>query len=138
MTREWMVNAVAEHQAQLRTVALGITRHYDRAEEIVAQCTVSALEQIADGKCKATSEGQFFAWLRTMVRRNAMRLVGQAVYNGAGNADIQPTAGDRNYRRAHPSRELLDELVIDSFHRGHGEGDHRRTVGRSKLCPHAE
>ena len=138
ITKEWMLSALAEHQASLKHIALAILKHNDRAEELVAECTLSALEQIEAGKVRAKTEGQFFAFIRKIVRLNAIRLSGQAVFNGSRNADIQPTAGDRNFRRARPKRQVVEAALIDAFQNNHGYHESYRVSGKSKRRPHAE
>jgi DNA-directed RNA polymerase specialized sigma24 family protein len=134
ISQDWMRTALVEHQRPMLYIALGVLKHSERAEETVADSTLTAFEQINNGKVRANSEGEFFSWLRTIVRRNAQRLAIQAASNGTGNADIQPTAGDRNYRRANPQSEL-EESDADF---GCQEIDSERSWGRSKRCPNAD
>jgi hypothetical protein len=138
ITKEWMRSALAEHQAPLKHIALAVLKHHDRAEELVSQCTLSALEQIEAGKVRAKTEGQFFAFVRKIVRLNAIRLSGQVVFNGTRNADIQPTAGDRNFRRARPKLQVIETALIDAFQNNHGYHESYRISGKSKRRAQAE
>ncbi|MBZ5508490.1 MAG: hypothetical protein LAO78_23785 [Acidobacteriia bacterium] len=96
-------------------IAMAITHSDQTAEEVVSECTASAVEQIQAGKVRADNAEKFHAWLHTIVRRNAMRRAGQSESTFV---------------------EYVEQGTSVDF--GCTEFDHARVWGTGKGMPHAE
>lgn len=107
--RDWLTSAYPG----LFGLAAAITRNPQISEEVVSSAVVSALEQIHQGTCLATTKGQLFAWIRTIVRNKAKSSIGAGRDRGKRFSLV---AGDLLRDRA--AEQVINEPDADSFRRG--------------------
>ena len=71
----------------LSSLARSILRNKALAEEVLSEATLSICEQIRAGKFRGKTQGEFFAWVRSIVRRQCSQRLEGIVLNVCGDIE---------------------------------------------------
>jgi len=90
---EHQIQWLAESYAGLMPIAMKKLQSTSKAEDAVSAAMESAMMQIRDGKCRAATVSQFFAWIHQIVRWRCSKRLQQ------GSIDLPTDTGAKYLRR---------------------------------------